>query len=126
MVARYTEHDQILVQLPGFTDVDRAKEVIQSTAQLRLTLIERGPFPDLDTALLAYDNALPPELEVLPWNPAVPVTGPSAYYVVHRVPAVSGHDLRDARASLDEFNRPAVGFSLKEEAARRFGVFTER
>jgi preprotein translocase subunit SecD len=43
VTARYTAADQILVQLPGVSDVDRAKSVIKSTAQLRLTLVERGP-----------------------------------------------------------------------------------
>ena len=126
VVARYTGDDQILVQLPGVADVDRAKQIIKSTAQLRLTLVERGPFPDRETALQAYDHALPPALEVLPGPSRTqgPVT--SAYYVVQKAPAVSGTDLRDARQSLDEFNRPAVTFTLKQEAARRFGAFTER
>lgn len=126
VVQRYTEHDQILVQLPGVADVDRAKQIIKSTAQLRLTLIERGPFPERDAALHAYDNALPPALEVLPGPSDTQGTGTSAYYVVHKAPAASGNDLRDARQSLDEFNRPAVRFSLNEDAARRFGAFTER
>ena len=39
---------------------------------------------------------------------------------------MSGNDLRDARQSLDEFNRPAVAFTLKQDAGQRFGAFTER
>jgi preprotein translocase subunit SecD len=38
---------------------------------------------------------------------------------------VTGRDLRDAKQSLDEFNRPAVQFSLKQDAAGRFGNFTQ-
>ncbi|HEY6613274.1 MAG TPA: hypothetical protein VIZ32_02110, partial [Vicinamibacterales bacterium] len=34
IVARYGARDQILVQLPGVSDVRRAKEIIRSTAQL--------------------------------------------------------------------------------------------
>jgi preprotein translocase subunit SecD len=34
--------DQILVQLPGVTDVNRAKEIIRSTALLELKLVEVG------------------------------------------------------------------------------------
>ena len=48
------------------------------------------------------------------------------FYVVQRAPALTGNDLRSARHSLDEFNRPAVGFTLKPDAARRFGAITER
>ena len=68
VIARYTAADQILVQLPGVSDVDRAKQIIKSTAQLRLTLVDQGPFASRDAALLAYNNALPSDLEILPWQ----------------------------------------------------------
>ena len=126
VVARYTAEDQILVQLPGVADVDRAKQIIKSTAQLRLTLVERGPFPDREAALQSYDNSLPPDLEVLPGPIDSDGAGRSVFYVVRRTPVVAGTDLRDARQSLDEFNRPAVAFTLKPDAGRRFGAFTER
>jgi protein-export membrane protein SecD/preprotein translocase SecF subunit len=125
-VARYSEEDQILVELPGVADVDRAKQIIKSTAQLHLTLVERGPFPDRDAALQAYGNAVPPDLEVLPGPPHGAGADATVYYVVRKVPVVSGNDLRDARQSLDEFNRPAVAFTLKQDAGLRFGAFTER
>jgi len=47
------------------------------------------------------------------------------FYVVRRVPAVTGRDLRNARPTLDENNRPAVSFSLNQEGARKFGNFTQ-
>ena len=125
VTARYTAADQILVQLPGVSDVDRAKSVIKSTAQLRLTLVERGPFDSRDAALLAYGHALPSHLEILPGKVTVE-GGTPPVYVVQRAPALTGNDVRTARHALDEFNRPAVGFTLSPEAARRFGAITER
>ena len=123
VVARYGDEDQILVQLPGLAEVEQAKRVIKSTAQLRLTLLENGPFPSREAALQAYGLQLPADLEILP--------GPSAndrptFSVVQKTPVVSGTDLRDARPSVDEFNRPAVAFTLTSEAGQRFGAFTER
>ena len=50
--------------------------------------------------------------------------GGTVYYLVHRVPVVSGRDLRTAKPSLDENNRPAVSFSLKPDGATKFGNFT--
>ena len=44
---------------------------------------------------------------------------------MRRVPAVTGRDLRNARPTLDENNRPAVSFSLNQEGARKFGSFTQ-
>jgi preprotein translocase subunit SecD len=44
---------------------------------------------------------------------------------VRRVAAVTGRDLRNARPSLDENNRPAVSFSLNNEGATKMGNFTQ-
>ena len=38
---------------------------------------------------------------------------------------MTGRDLRNARPTLDENNRPAVSFSLNQEGARKFGNFTQ-
>ena len=45
----------------------------------------------------------------------------TVYYLVRKVAAVTGHDLRNARPSLDENNQPAVHFELKSAGAQRFG-----
>ena len=126
IIARHTEDDQILVQLPGVTDVARAKEIIKSTAQLELKLVEQGPFSDEAQARQSYGNNVPPDLQVMPGNSErVPgATQGTVYYVVRRVPAVTGRDLRNARPSLDSNSRPAVSFSLNSDGATRFGNFT--
>ena len=125
-ISRYAAADQILVELPGVSDVDRAKQIIKSTAQLRLTLVDQGPFATREAALLAYNNALPAALEILPGQVDRTESGTPLFYVVQRAPALTGNDLRSARHALDEFDRPAVGFTLKPDAAQRFGAITER
>jgi preprotein translocase subunit SecD len=128
IVARHGGQDQILVQLPGVTDVQRAKEIIRSTALLELKLVEQGPFPTREAALAAYGNTLPSDLEVLPGRQEGTGTAGTAgtvYYVVRRAAVVAGQDLRNATQGLDEFNRPAVHFTLKQDAAQRFARFTE-
>jgi len=125
IVARYGARDQILVQLPGVSDVRRAKDIIRSTARLELRLVDQGPFPSKETALQAFNNTLPADAELLPGKQEGPGTAGSAFYVVKKVSAVAGNDLRNAQQSMDEFNRPAVHFTLKQDAAVRFGSFTE-
>ena len=127
IVARYTAADQLLVQLPGVTDVARAKEIIQSTAQLELKQVEQGPFSDEAAARAGYGGNVPPDVQLLPGTiEAGPGLPPSTgYYAVRRVPAVTGRDLRTARPTLDENNRPAVSFSLNNDGARKFGMFTQ-
>ena len=46
------------------------------------------------------------------------------YYLLRKVAAVTGRDLRNARATLDTNNMPAVGFSLNREGARKFSTVT--
>ncbi|MGQ0733678.1 MAG: protein translocase subunit SecD [Acidobacteriota bacterium] len=128
IIARHSANDQILVQLPGVSDVDRAKQIIRSTARLELKLVEQGTFPDEAQARQAYAGNLPPDLEILPgtvsgFQPGERPT--TVFYVVRRVPAVTGRDLRNARPSLDENGRPAVSFSLNNEGASKFGAFTQ-
>ena len=126
IVARYGARDQILVQLPGVSDVRRAKEIIRSTARLELRLVDQGPFPNREAALQAFNNVLPPDAELLPGkSEGSGGTAGAVYYAVKKVSAVAGNDLRNAQQSLDEFNRPAVHFTLKQDAAVRFGSFTE-
>jgi preprotein translocase subunit SecD len=129
IVARHGGRDQILVQLPGVSDVQRAKEIIRSTAQLQFRLVEQGgPYPTREAALQAFNNTLPPDAEVMPGRQEGSGTAGTAgtvYWVVKKVSVVSGNDLRSAAPSLDEFNRPAVQFTLKQDAAVRFGNFTQ-
>jgi preprotein translocase subunit SecD len=51
-------------------------------------------------------------------------TAGTVYYLVRRVAAVTGTDLRNARPTLDENNQPAVSFTLSNEGARKFGKVT--
>ena len=127
IVARHSAADQILVQMPGVTDVDRAKGIIQSTAQLELKQVDQGPFSDEAAARASMGGNLPPDLQILPGTTAAGPGQPAGtgYYIVRRVPIVTGRDLRNARPTLDENNRPAVSFSLNQDGARKFGNFTQ-
>jgi preprotein translocase subunit SecD len=122
IVARQGGQDQILVQLPGVSDVTRAKEIIRSTALLELKLVDRGPVNTKEE--LMTNGAVPPDMEILPGVSEREGQSGVVYYLVRKVPIVTGRDLRNARPSLDENNRPAVSFSLKPEGAVKFGNFT--
>lgn len=51
IVSRHGAANQILIQLPGVTDVARAKEIIRSTALLELKIVEQGPFQTEEAAM---------------------------------------------------------------------------
>ena len=123
-VARYSEEDQIVVRLPGLRDVNRAKSIIQTTAMLELKLVEDGPYPDQATALQKYNGQIPPGMQVLPGASNDPRNPATEYYIVRDTAAVSGTDVRSARVSTDEYNRPAVAFTLTSEGASKFSKVT--
>ena len=115
--------DQILVQLPGVTDVERAKSIIGSPGMLELKIVEQGPSSAKED--LAPGGQAPQGMEVLPGNSNGPdAAGVTVYYMVRKVAAVTGRDLRNARPTLDENNQPAVSFTLNQEGARKFGTAT--
>ena len=116
--------DQILVQLPGVTDVARAKEIIRSTGLLELKIVEQGPSSTREALLV---NGEPPAgMEIVPGDDDAGggAPGSTVYYLVPTVAAVTGRDLRTARQTLDENNLPAVSFDLNQEGARKFGQVT--
>jgi len=118
--------NQVVVVLPGVSDIPRAKEMIGRTALLELKLVEQGPAPDQATLLQATGGQIPPDMEVVPGMSASAPGQPGvpSYYLVRRLAAVTGNDLRTARATVDGFNQPAVSFTLNSQAAGRFGEIT--
>jgi preprotein translocase subunit SecD len=117
--------DQLLVQLPGITEVARAKDIIQSTAVLEIKLVEGGPAPDRDSLLQSHNGQVPSDMEVVSGaSDAGSAAAGTSFYLVRKVAAVTGTDLRSASVGLDENSRPAVMFSLKPDGARRFGQVT--
>jgi len=115
--------DQILVQLPGVSDVERAKGIIGSPGLLELKIVEQGPAASREVFLV--NGQEPPGMEIIPGASGVPgdLTN-TVYYLVRRVAAVTGKDLRTARPTIDENNQPAVSFTLNNEGGRRFGTVT--
>ena len=116
------DRNELALQLPGTREVDRAIEIVGATALLEWKLVERGPASSREALLAPTAGLVPPDAEVV-------VEGGragdgTAYYLVRKVPVVTGRDLRSARASLDEYNRPAVSFSLTRDGAQRFAAFT--
>ncbi|MFZ0308275.1 MAG: protein translocase subunit SecD [Candidatus Sulfotelmatobacter sp.] len=116
---------QILVQLPGVDDPERVKGLIQSTAMLEIKQVLGGPYPSEQAALQDKGGILPPDAILLPGHaaPGVP-GGEQVWYLVSRVSAVRGKDLRDAQPSTDQNGQPNVHFTLTGEGGQRFYSFT--
>ena len=116
---------QILVQLPGVDDPGRVKDIMQSTAMLEIKQVLGGPYPSEQAALQDKGGVLPADAILLPGH-AAPGTpgGEQSWYLVSRVSAVRGKDLRDAQPSTDQNGQPNVRFQLTGEGGQRFYSFT--
>src|SRR3984893_14176655 len=129
VVAPYGQGDnEIIVELPGEGDPNRAKSVIQAGGQLELRRVEDpNPYPSEAAALGAHGGILPPGTELLP-SKTTDATGQGSWYLVDRSPIITGRDLRSATAipSTDNPGSYEVNFTLSTDAARRFGPFTEQ
>ena len=117
---------QILVQLPGVDDPARVKDIMQSTAMLEIKQELGGPYPSEQAALQDKGGVLPPDAILLPGHaaPGADTGTGQAWYLVSRVSAVSGKDLRDAQPSRDQNGSPSVSFTLSGEGGQRFYNFT--
>lgn len=117
---------QILVQLPDVDDPARVKDIIQSTAMLEFKQGIGGPYASQQAALQAQPSGiLPPDAILVPGH-STPGSGGEgqAWYLVSRVSAVSGKDLRDAEPSRDPNGQPSVSFTLTGDGGQRFYNFT--
>lgn len=113
--------DKIVVELPGVDDPDRVKELIKVTAVLEWKLVKAGPAADEATLLQATNGQVPDDAEVLKGDPK---RGQGGYYLVDKVATVTGKDLRTIRRTQDEWNNPAVAFSLNADGGARFEQVT--
>ncbi|HXE92079.1 MAG TPA: protein translocase subunit SecD [Terriglobales bacterium] len=117
---------QILVQLPGVDDPARVKDIMQSTALLEIRQSLGGPYASEQEAVAANGGILPADAVLLRGSTSARRDGgpQEEWYLISRASAVAGQELRDARATRDEYGRPAVSFDLTGEGGRRFFAFT--
>jgi len=120
-IQRQGTGNRIIVELPGVENPDRIKNIIKTTALLEWRLVLGGPAPDRETLLQEFGGEVPSDAEILRGDPQRTEGG---YYLVSKVAPVTGRDLINARRSTDEWNNPAVLFTLNAEAGRRFYDFT--
>ncbi|MFV0244849.1 MAG: protein translocase subunit SecD [Qingshengfaniella sp.] len=103
--------DRILIQVPGLGSAAELKALIGTTARLTFQGVD-GITSDA-TVTLGPDQDLVPSM-----------TESGVYYLLTKVPVVSGEDLVDAEPSFDQNGRPAVSFRFNPTGARKFGDYT--
>jgi preprotein translocase subunit SecD len=108
--------NELMVQLPGVSDLAHITNLLQNRAVLEWYSIIEGPY-NSPPGLAAWNR------KVLPTRSAA--DGQRSWYVLDRQPVVRGTDLRDAQVSVGAANQPVTTFTLSQDAARRFERYTQ-
>src|SRR5262245_50454551 len=118
------ENHQILVQMPGIDDPERVKKLIQGQSKLEIKAVVGKRYHTREEAEATLAGAT--DKEVLPYNEKRGDGGAdTGFYVVEKVPVITGADLRNARGvqSQQGFGYE-VAFDLKPTGSEKFGTWT--
>jgi preprotein translocase subunit SecD len=115
---------ELLVQLPGVDDPARAKEFIGTAAVLEIAEVKDGPFPSREGGLAQHGGVLPLNSRLVKSRPRAGQEG-EQWYLVAKTPVITGREMRNARASQDDFRKWETSFSLSPDGGKRFGRYTE-
>ena len=118
---------QILVELPGVDDLNRVKDVIQSTARLEAhEVIGDQPWADRQSALQALGGYVPADAELVQSVPGASANGSvGEWYELKKIPIWGGTDVRDAQPGHNpNTGEPEVDFYLTNAAGDRFATWT--
>lgn len=109
--------DRIIVQVPGLQDPQRLKALLNQTAKLTFRMV------DMTVPVQEAINGRPPAgTEVLYSQDDPPVP-----YVVEKRVLVSGEDLVDAQANINQqTSEPVVSFRFNSKGALRFAEATQQ
>ena len=113
---------ELLIQLPGIDDSAHVKQLLQTQAQLEWDKVIDGPFNSKEEAFSKKGGVLPLNSKLVP---TAVRGGQATWYLVSRIPVVRGSDIRDASAAAGELNRWETNFVLTQDAAKKFGAYTE-
>ena len=120
--------NEILVELPGISDLDRVKSIIQDTARLEIHPVigEGNGYSDEQSALASLGGVLPPDDEILHGSGDVGA-GQDAdrVFVLERAPVVAGSQFRSATPTTNQnTGQRQVSFTLTDEAGDKFWDYT--
>jgi len=100
------------------------KAILKTAAMLELTQVLDGPFSSRQEALAKHGGVLPLNSRLVQ-QVSRGASKAQTWWLLTRSSVITGRDVRNARAGRDEFGKWETDFTLSQEAANRFGRFTE-
>lgn len=129
---------QIVIQLPGVKDPQRAKALIQDTALLEFKMLDETSDVRLELpsqimrdkeadVLREFESKVPNGSEILFEHPAMKEGQPpvSIPYLVRKAAVLTGDVLQDAGVSYGDLTEPYVSVTFDSKGAKEFDRITE-
>ncbi|MDW3207363.1 MAG: protein translocase subunit SecD [Alphaproteobacteria bacterium] len=111
--------DRILIQVPGLSDTEELKSILNAQAKLTFHLA------DLERmASAAQTGRAPPGYMLVPSQQKTVDGSPAQMYLVTKQAYVSGENLDNAQATFQE-GQPVVSFTFDAAGGQRFGRVTQ-
>ena len=107
-------NQRILVQLPGLKDPDRIKSLLGKTAKMNFRMVDEKNMQFINEKKYFVGSELIQDADSL------------MQYVIKKRVGVSGDNLVDASASVDQFNRPIVSLRFDSLGSRKFADLTTK
>jgi len=107
--------DKVVVQLPGITDRDRAKEIIGRTAHLEFRLVADDP----EILQKAAEGTLPENFEHIESKEGHEL-------LLDKEAVLTGDRLTTASVGFDEYGQPVVNLQFNKEGSRIFDRVTSQ
>ncbi len=114
--------DQIIIELPPLEYIDRIISIIKTTAHLEIKEVKGGPAQTKEMLLETHGGEVPDGCEILQGDPK---RTDGAYYLINRVPVITGRDIKESQRAVDSRNMPAVSFELTAEGSEKFSRYTK-
>ena len=118
--------NQILVELPGISDLDQVKNIIRDTARLEIHAVTGDPngYANEQDALASVNGALPPDQEMLRGSGGME-PGVDRVFILQREAIVAGSDFRSATPGVNpNTGQNTATFTLTDEAGDKFYAYT--
>jgi len=118
--------NQILVELPGISDLDQVKNIIRATERLEIHAVDGDPngYSTEQDALASVNGVLPPDEEMVHGSADVDA-GADRVYLLQRNAIVEGSDFRSATPGTNtNTGQNTANFTLTDEAGDKFWDYT--
>ena len=117
--------DQVIVELPGVKDPDRAIKIIGDTALLEFVEAEWAPEGAKNLTPKKVKEFYGKEARLVAYKPDGDAMAQTLHIILKKT-AIIGDGLKAVYPQVDEYGNPSIGFELQTGATKAFAELTSR